>query len=79
MFIVVVSPDSMKSNWVRDEIELAWQYKNNAPGGKAVVPLILGASKMHDYLSLRQAVSFTAPRPYDDALRELLIALNLAN
>jgi len=79
VFIVVVSPDSMKSNWVRDEIELAWQYKNNAPSGKTVIPVIVRATKMHDYLSLRQAISFAAPRPYDEGLRELLIALNLAS
>lgn len=78
VFMVVVSPNSMKSNWVRDEIDLAWQYKNNAPGGKTIIPIILRTAAMHDYLSLRQAVSFAAPRSYNEALRELLIALNLA-
>jgi hypothetical protein len=33
---------------------------------------------MHDFLALRQAVSFVAPRLYGEALHELLIALNLA-
>lgn len=78
VFIVVVSPDSMKSNWVRDEIGLAWQYKNNAPGGKTILPVVVREAQMHDYLALRQAVSFVAPRPYDEALHELLVALNLA-
>ena len=78
VFIVVVSPDSMRSNWVRDEIELAWQYKNNAPGGKTILPVMVRSAQMHDFLALRQAVSFVAPRPYGEALHELLIALNLA-
>jgi len=78
VFIVVVSPDSMRSNWVRDEIKLAWQYKNNAPGGKTIVPLMYRPTTMHDYLALQQAISFVAPRPYEEALRDLLAALNLA-
>jgi hypothetical protein len=78
VFIVVVSPDSMRSNWVRDEIKLAWQYKNNAPGGKTIVPLMYRPTQMHDYLALQQAISFAASRPYEEALRDLLVALNLA-
>lgn len=78
VFMVVVSPDSMRSNWVRDEIELAWQYKNNAPSGKTILPVIVRSAQMHDFLALRQAVSFVAPRPYEEALRELLVALHLA-
>jgi len=77
VFVVVVSPDSMRSNWVRDEIELAWQYKNNAPGGKTIIPIMYRTAKMHDYLSLQQAISFVAPRPYEEALQELLAAIRL--
>jgi hypothetical protein len=51
VFIVVVSPDSMASNWVRDEINLAWMYKNNAPGGKTIVPLMYRPTQMHDFLA----------------------------
>lgn len=78
VFIVVVSPDSMKSNWVRDEIKLAWQYKNNAPGGKTIVPVMYRTTKMYDYLSMQQAVNFVEPRSYEEGLRDLLVALNLA-
>lgn len=78
VFIVVVSPDSMQSNWVRDEIELAWQFKNNAPGGKTIVPVIYRPATMHNFLALRQAISFVSPRRYEEAFRELLTALNLA-
>ncbi len=78
VFIVVVSPDSMISNWVHDEINLAWMYKNNAPGGKTIMPLMYRPTTMHDFLSLQQAISFVAPRPYEEALRDLLVALNLA-
>jgi len=35
-------------------------------------------TQMHDYLALQQAISFAASRPYEEALRDLLVALNLA-
>lgn len=77
VFVVIVSPDSMKSPWVNDEIDLAWKLKN-APGGKLIVPVVYRNCEMREDLSLRQAVSFLAPRPYQGALQELLSIINRA-
>jgi TIR domain/EVE domain len=78
VFIVIASPDSMASPWVNDEIDLAWRQKN-APGGKAIVPIIYRACEMREDLSMRQSISFEPPTPYEQALGELLTALGLSS
>ncbi|HEY6410727.1 MAG TPA: toll/interleukin-1 receptor domain-containing protein, partial [Ktedonobacteraceae bacterium] len=39
VFLVVLSPDSMTSDWVRDELALAWQLKNS-PRRMRIIPLL---------------------------------------
>lgn len=77
VFVVIVSPDSMASPWVNDEIDLAWRQKN-APGGKVIVPVISRACDMREDLSMRQSISFVPPIPYEKALEDLLTALGLS-
>jgi hypothetical protein len=76
VFIVVLSPDSMQSRWVEDEIDLAWKLKN-APGGKLIVPVLHRECDVRDDLTTRQMVSFLPPKPYDDALHELLATIGM--
>jgi hypothetical protein len=77
VFIVVASPASMASPWVIDEIDLAWKLKNNAPGGKLIVPVLYRECELRDDLTTRQFVSFVPPRPYDEALHELLATIGI--
>lgn len=66
----------MASNWVNDEIDLAWQQKNT-PEGKRIIPLLLQPCAVRPSLRLLHMVSFQAPRPYEEALAELLATLHV--
>ena len=60
-----------------DEIDLAWKLKNNAPGGKLIVPVLHRECELRDDLTTRQFVSFVPPRPYDEALHDLLATIGI--
>ncbi len=74
IFLVVLSPDAMESRWVNDEIDLAWNLKNT-PAGKTIIPVLYRACEPRADLRTRHIVSFLAPRAYDEALAETLVAL----
>jgi hypothetical protein len=75
IFVVVLSPDAVASRWVNGEIDLAWQQKNTL-AGKRIIPLLPHICDVPARLRSLHAVSFVASRPYEDALAELLGALN---
>jgi tetratricopeptide (TPR) repeat protein len=74
VFIPVLSPEAMNSKWVRDEINIAWRQKNSERG-KFIVPVLLRPCQMREDLRGLQTISFAAPRPYSQALIELLAVL----
>lgn len=74
VFLVVLSPDSMTSKWVNDEIDIAWQTKNS-PQGKLIVPLLFRECDIRPDLSTLQHVSFLPPRSYEQAFNGLLTRL----
>lgn len=76
VFIVVLSPSSMRSPRVNDEIDLAWKQKNSA-AGKAIVPVQLHHCQVREDVAMRHIISFVPPRPYEQALHELLTALGI--
>jgi hypothetical protein len=78
IFLVVLSPDAAASQWVNDEIDLAWQQKNS-PAGKLIVPVLYRDCSIRADLRTRHIVSFQSPKPYDAAFAELLEALGLAS
>src|SRR4051794_20647215 len=39
-FLILLSPDSVRSRWVNDEINMAWQ-QHNSPRGKVIIPLLV--------------------------------------
>jgi hypothetical protein len=61
VFLVVLSPDAVASNWVQAEIGLAWreQYK---PTGKVIIPLLYRDCEVPPDLRMVRMVSFVAPR-----------------
>lgn len=76
IFMVILSPDSMQSPWVSDEITLAWRQRNS-PQGKRIIPVLYRECQIRHDVELLQYVSFVAPRPYADALHELLATLDM--
>src|SRR5437588_112759 len=71
VFLLVLSPDAMNSLWVRREINIALN-KN-----KLILPVLYRTCAIRADLEIIQIISFLAPKPYETAFREVLIALNL--
>lgn len=77
IFLLVISPDSMNSPWVIDELRLAWKQKNGIRG-KRIIPLIARQvvdSTIPEYVGLLQFVQFHG-RPYRNAFHDLAAAIN---
>ena len=77
VFIVVLSPESVVSPWVRDEINLAWSQKNSKEG-KSIIPLLYRECTVRADLKTLQVISFISPTTYETALKEVLVALGLS-
>jgi hypothetical protein len=78
VFVVIVSPDSMRSRFVDYEVSLAFTYDINSPGGKLIVPVLYRECELRDDLGMRHGISFLPPRRYEDALSDLLTVVNQA-
>jgi hypothetical protein len=78
VFLVVVSPDSMASNFVDHEVKLAihMDLSQDTPGRKVIVPVLYRAAVMPPGLGLHQGISFQSPRPYEESLNELMTLVN---
>ncbi|HEX8981472.1 MAG TPA: SUMF1/EgtB/PvdO family nonheme iron enzyme [Ktedonobacterales bacterium] len=76
VFLVVLSPDAMESRWVNDEVDLAWNLKNT-PEGKTIIPVLYRECQPRADLRTRHIISFVAPRSYETALSETLVALGV--
>jgi pSer/pThr/pTyr-binding forkhead associated (FHA) protein len=77
IFLVIWSPAARDSKWVNDEVDLAWQQKNDS-GGKTIIPLIWHPCELRADLRTRQAISFSNPDEYDERFTELLAGLRIA-
>lgn len=80
IFILVMSPDAMRSPWVDDELQIAWRHKNDKTGtGKKIIPIYFRECKrMPDYLRNLQWVKFLPPATYQSAFNKLLEDLKIA-
>ena len=76
VFIVVLSPDAMDSDWVNDEIDLAWRQKNS-PQRKRIILVLYRECEVREDLANLQIISFLPPKTYEAAFNELLTALRL--
>jgi pSer/pThr/pTyr-binding forkhead associated (FHA) protein len=76
IFVVIWSPDARDSSWVNDEIDLAWNQKND-PGGKRIIPLLYRDCALREDLRTRQSISFLNMQEYEQRFAELLSALAL--
>ena len=74
-FLVVLSPQAGASRWVPQEMGIA--FRQHVELGKRLLPVRLAkAPRRADWAGI-QEFSFVAPRPYEQALAELLSALNV--
>ncbi len=75
IFIVVLSPAALESQWVQDEIALALKQKDS-PAGKVIIPVLYRPCKVpKDLRHLRKMISFVPPNTYEVAFGEVLTAL----
>ncbi len=72
IFILVLSPDAMNSEWVRREFDIALIEK------KYIIPVLLQECQLWPYLRTLQYVSFLSPKTYEEAFKELLVVLGLS-
>jgi tetratricopeptide (TPR) repeat protein len=71
VFIVALSPDAMNSSWVRLEIDMAFNEN------KFIIPVLHRNCSIRADLKIKQIISFLAPKPYEQAFQEVLLALAL--
>lgn len=76
-FIVVLSPDAMTSDYVNDEINMAWGQKNS-PARMRLFPVLYRPCEVQIDLKSLQIISFVAPKSHETAFEELLLALGPA-
>lgn len=80
VFIVILSPASMNSEWVRNEIDIAWALRNAAKTkgySRIIIPVIWQACDIRPDLRTLQHVSFRPPNTYEMGFQELLEALGV--
>src|SRR6266567_2867205 len=75
--LIICSPAAMASDWVNDEIDLAWRLKNSQVKMR-LIPLLYRPCQLRYELENLQFVHFLAPRPYQKALQELLQTLSIS-
>jgi len=71
VFIVALSPDAMNSYWVRREITMAINEN------KFILPVLHRSCSIRADLKILQIISFLAPKLYEQAFHEVLLALDL--
>jgi tetratricopeptide (TPR) repeat protein len=76
VFIVVLSPDALASQWVNAEIDLAWRQRLSKVD-KLIIPILYRQCEVRADLDLLQIIKFLPPKSYETAFDELLIALGL--
>ena len=75
IFIVILSPDALTSNWVKDEVNMAWKQKNSL-SGKHIIPIHYRQCKVPEDLDTLQVISFLPPQSYENAFQQLFASLN---
>src|SRR5215472_12843982 len=71
VFLLVLSPEAMNSPWVRREINMALNEN------KFILPLLYRECSVRADLKTIQTISFLAPKIYEVAYKEVLVALGL--
>lgn len=79
IFIVILSPAALASQWVSNEINMAWRLSHTLD--KRIFPVIYRSCDWElahpDLYTLGKEVSFVPPSRYEEAFAKLLTALEL--
>ncbi|HEU5346688.1 MAG TPA: TIR domain-containing protein, partial [Ktedonobacterales bacterium] len=73
-FLVVLSPNAAASRWVQQEMGIA--FRQHVDLGKRLLPVRLAEAPRRAEWGGIQEFSFDEPRPYDEALAELIQAID---
>lgn len=77
VFIVILSPDAISSEWVNFELDMAWVLMLSKKGpSKLIIPLLHRPSTLSADLNTLQIISFLPPTSYEAGLDELITAIN---
>ena len=77
-FGVVLSPHSVKSRWVKKELELAMQMELEKDS-VVVLPLLFEKCEIPPFLRAKVYADFTSPDRFDESLEKLMRRLALTN
>jgi WD40 repeat protein len=79
VFIVVLSPNSVASAWVNDEIDIALRRKNLPDSARRmrIIPVLYHPCEIRPGFENHQIISFLPPKPYEVAFQEILNELGL--
>jgi hypothetical protein len=75
VFLVILSPDALASNWVQREMDIA--YRLHVDRRKRLLPVVYRPCQRREDWAIIQEISFAAPRPYAEAFAELLQSLGV--
>lgn len=75
IFLVIASPSAVSSQWVLDEVGMAWHQRGSGEE-KIIIPLLYRQATLPLFVAMLQAIDFKEPRPYQEALNELLTTLS---
>lgn len=73
-FLVVLSPNAAASRWVQQEMSIA--FRQHVDLGKRLLPVRLAEAPRRAEWGGIQEFTFEAPRPYEEALAELIQAID---
>jgi len=71
IFILIISPDAMESEWIRREFNIALTSK------KQVIPLLYRKSEMWIDLKIIQAIDFLSPITYKSSFEQLIKVIGM--
>jgi cold shock protein len=73
VFLPIVTVNSMRSPWLKDEINLTWSRKNSqSRWGMRIIPVQYEPCHVRLDLRTLQIISFLPPTPYEEAFNVLL-------
>jgi hypothetical protein len=68
---IVVSPDSMASSWVKEELQIAKNLELEKEAETILVPLLLHVAEMPEILKTRQYIDFRKKEEFNEGIERL--------
>ncbi len=71
VFVIVLSPNSVKSEWVKDELRVAIQRRHSKNRRAVIIPVLLKECRIPIFLEDYKYISFQNPKSYSNSLAQL--------